>query len=161
MTVRTVERAQFGRVFLAGDAAYTMTPYAGKGTAAGLQDVHNLTWKLAAALRSQASPTLLATYSPERQPIGAFFAHLSGAMADARGLLNSAKMQEHGPTLMGLPDYTYRSAAILAADNQLTTPCQRLAPRRPARHAFAPPLARRSARHLHAQLVPGFLSAGG
>jgi putative polyketide hydroxylase len=126
MSVCTVEQAQVGRVFLAGDAAHTMTPYAGKGAAAGLQDVHNLAWKLAAVLRGQASPALLATYSPERQPIGAFFAQLSGDMADAYGLIDPAKMKEHGQTLLGLPDYTYRSSAILTADDQPTTPASAL-----------------------------------
>ncbi|MVN77568.1 FAD-binding protein [Hymenobacter sp. HMF4947] len=126
MSARTVEQEQFGRVFLAGDAAHTMTPYAGKGAATGMQDVHNLAWKLAAVLRGQASPALLVTYSPERQPIGAFFAHLSGDMADTQGLLSPAKLKEHGLPLMGLPDYTYRSAAILTADDQLTTPASAL-----------------------------------
>jgi putative polyketide hydroxylase len=126
MGVRTVDHAQVGRVFLAGDAAHTMTPYAGKGAAAGVQDAHNLAWKLAAVLRGQASPTLLATYSPERQPIGAFYADLSANMADADGLPNPAKMKEHVQLLLGLPDYTYRSTAVLAADNNPTTPASAL-----------------------------------
>ncbi len=126
MTVRTVAQAQFGRVFLAGDAAHTMTPYAGKGAAAGVQDVHNLAWKLAAALRGQAGPALLTTYNAERQPIGAFYAQLSGDMADADGLVDPAKMNAHAQQLIGLPDYTYRSTAVLATDNHLTTPASAL-----------------------------------
>ena len=122
MRVCAVTQMQFGRVFLAGDAAHTMTPYAGKGAATGVQDVHNLAWKLAAVLRVQASPALLATYSPERQPIGAFYADLSGKMAEASGLLDAAAMKAHAQQLLGLPDYTYRSTAILAADGDLTTP---------------------------------------
>lgn len=126
MRVSTVARAQFGRVFLAGDAAHTMTPYAGKGAAAGVQDVHNLAWKLAAVLRAQAGPALLATYSPERQPIGAYYAHLSGELADAEGLLDPAILKAHAPQLLGLPDYTYRSAAVLAPAGELTTPASAL-----------------------------------
>ncbi|NML65298.1 FAD-binding protein [Hymenobacter sp. RP-2-7] len=126
MTVRSVEQEQVGRVFLAGDAAHTMTPYAGKGAAAGVQDVHNLAWKLAAVLRHQASPVLLATYQAERQPIGQFYADLSGDMADADGLIDPTKMQAHGPQLLGLPDYTYRSTAILAAGGGPTTPASAL-----------------------------------
>ena len=122
LTVRTAAQLQAGRVFLAGDAAHTMTPYAGKGATSGVQDVHNLAWKLAAVLRGQAPAGLLATYDAERQPIGRFFADLSGEMADAEGLLNPAKMKEHVQTLLGLPDYTYRSVAILAADEAPTTP---------------------------------------
>ena len=120
MTVRSVEQAQFGRVFLAGDAAHTMTPYAGKGAAAGVQDVHNLAWKLAAVLRRQATPALLTTYQAERQPIGQFYANLSGDLADADGLLNPARLQQFAPRLLGLPDYTYRSRAIQSTDSQLT-----------------------------------------
>lgn len=126
MAVSTVQQAQAGRVFLAGDAAHTMTPYAGKGAATGVQDVHNLAWKLAAVLHGRAAPALLATYSPERQPIGAFYAQLSGDMADAHGLIDPAKMKQHGLALLGLPDYTYRSAAILAKDDGPTTPASAL-----------------------------------
>jgi len=39
---RVVEKLQQGRIFLAGDAAHTMTPYRGQGTNSGIADVHNL-----------------------------------------------------------------------------------------------------------------------
>jgi len=126
MRVSTVAQLQFGRVFLAGDAAHTMTPYAGKGAATGVQDVHNLAWKLAAVLRGQADPALLDTYSPERQPIGAYYAQLSGEMAAASGLVDTAAMQAQAPQLLGLPDYTYRSTAILAPAGGPTTPASAL-----------------------------------
>jgi putative polyketide hydroxylase len=121
LTVRTVDQQQVGRVFLAGDAAHTMTPYAGKGAAAGVQDAHNLAWKLAAVLRGHARPALLPTYQAERHPLGAFYANLSGEMADAEGLIDPAQLQRFGPLLLGLPDYTYRSAAVQSTDDQLTT----------------------------------------
>ena len=38
---------QAGRVFLAGDAAHTMPPTGGFGGNTGIQDAHNLAWKLA------------------------------------------------------------------------------------------------------------------
>ena len=46
-----------GRVFLAGDAAHEMPPTGGFGMNTGVQDVHNLAWKLAlrAAGRGEAS----------------------------------------------------------------------------------------------------------
>jgi hypothetical protein len=103
-----------------------MTPYAGKGAATGVQDVHNLAWKLAVVLRGQADSSLLNTYSPERQPIGAYYAQLSGDMAAANGLVDTAAMQAHAPQLLGLPDYTYRSTAILAPAGGPTTPASAL-----------------------------------
>jgi putative polyketide hydroxylase len=104
----------------------TMTPYAGKGAAAGVQDAHNLAWKLAAVLRGHASPALLTTYQAERHPIGAFYANLSGEMADAEGLIDPAQLQRFGPQLLGLPDYTYRSAAVRAPDQGPTRPANAL-----------------------------------
>lgn len=57
-----------GRVFVAGDAAHMMPPFAGQGLNSGIRDVDNLTWKLEAVLRGRAGPALLATYEPERRP---------------------------------------------------------------------------------------------
>ncbi|MET8006947.1 FAD-dependent oxidoreductase [Nonomuraea glycinis] len=62
---------QSGRVFLAGDAAHVATPQGGFGMNCGIQDAHNLAWKLAAVLRGAAGPALLDTYTAERRPIAA------------------------------------------------------------------------------------------
>ena len=61
-----------GRIFIAGDATHVMPPYGGFNQNAGIQDVHNLTWKLAAVLDGWASPALLETYGPERRPVAEF-----------------------------------------------------------------------------------------
>ena len=61
------ERYSEGRVFLAGDAAHRHPPTGGLGLTSAIQDVHNLTWKLAAVLQGQAGPELLGTYEPERR----------------------------------------------------------------------------------------------
>lgn len=39
------------------------------GLNTGVQDAHNLAWKLAAVLKGHASETLLSTYEMERQPV--------------------------------------------------------------------------------------------
>ncbi|MGV6875781.1 FAD-dependent monooxygenase [Pseudochelatococcus sp. B33] len=57
------------RVFIAGDACHTHSPKAGQGMNVSMQDSFNLGWKLAAVLRGRASPSLLRSYSDERQAV--------------------------------------------------------------------------------------------
>jgi hypothetical protein len=64
-----------------------MTPYGGKGASSGIQDAHNLCWKLALVLHGQASPALLRTYQEERQPVGLHYAESSGNMSNEYGLV--------------------------------------------------------------------------
>ena len=61
-------RWQVGRVFLTGDAAHMMPPFAGQGLNSGLRDVGNLCWKLAGVLKGQLATSVLASYEPERRP---------------------------------------------------------------------------------------------
>ncbi|TXS54111.1 monooxygenase [Streptomyces sp. uw30] len=58
-----------GRVFLAGDSAHEMPPTGAFGSNTGIQDAHNLAWKLAAVLRGWACPSLLDSYELERRPV--------------------------------------------------------------------------------------------
>jgi 2-polyprenyl-6-methoxyphenol hydroxylase-like FAD-dependent oxidoreductase len=69
LSARLAQRLQLGRVFLAGDAAHTFPPTGGWGLNTGVQEAHNLAWKLAAVLRGRASPQLLQTYEAERRPV--------------------------------------------------------------------------------------------
>ncbi|MHA7209086.1 rifampin monooxygenase [Arthrobacter sp. MDT1-65] len=68
---RQAERYRMGRVFLAGDAAHVHPPLGGQGLNLGLQDSHNLGWKLAAQIDGRAPDGLLDTYHAERHPVGA------------------------------------------------------------------------------------------
>ena len=68
-TAQVAQRFRVGRVFLAGDAAHRFPPTGGFGANTGIQDVHNLAWKLAAVVRGWAHPRLLGTYDEERRPI--------------------------------------------------------------------------------------------
>jgi 2-polyprenyl-6-methoxyphenol hydroxylase-like FAD-dependent oxidoreductase len=69
VNVRMVDRFRFDRVFLAGDAAHVHPPTGGLGMNTGIQDAHNLGWKLALVLSGKADQALLDTYSQERVPI--------------------------------------------------------------------------------------------
>jgi 2-polyprenyl-6-methoxyphenol hydroxylase-like FAD-dependent oxidoreductase len=44
---RQTESYRRGRAFLAGDAAHIHSPAGGQGMNTGIQDAHNLAWKLA------------------------------------------------------------------------------------------------------------------
>jgi putative polyketide hydroxylase len=66
---RIADRYVHGRVFLAGDAAHEMSPTGAFGSNTGIQDAHNLAWKLAAVLEGWAGPALLDTYEAERRPV--------------------------------------------------------------------------------------------
>ena len=66
---RVADRWRVGRVFLAGDAAHLMPPFAGQGMNGGMKDAVNLSWKLVAVLRGQASEDILDTYHIERAPV--------------------------------------------------------------------------------------------
>ncbi|MFB9235125.1 FAD-dependent monooxygenase [Plantactinospora siamensis] len=112
------ERFRVGRVFLAGDAAHVHPPAGGFGANTGIHDAHNLSWKLAAALRGQGGEALLDSYDAERRPLGA-------AMAEQAMVRNRIR---HGTTQPGDHDrmvddiiitlgYRYRSTALTGADS--------------------------------------------
>ena len=58
------------RVVLAGDAAHIHPPIGGLGMNTGLQDAHNLSWKLAGAIQGYLNESVLDTYQAERLPVG-------------------------------------------------------------------------------------------
>lgn len=66
-----------GRAFLVGDAAHRFPPTGGYGMNTGIQDAHNLAWKLALVLRGQAGESLLDTYDVERRPVAQANANFS------------------------------------------------------------------------------------
>lgn len=59
-----------GRAFIAGDAAHIHPPTGAQGMNTGIQDAHNLAWKLALAVRGIAAGGLLDSYDAERRPVG-------------------------------------------------------------------------------------------
>jgi 3-(3-hydroxy-phenyl)propionate hydroxylase len=65
---RVADRFQSGRVFLVGDAAHLMPPWAGQGLNTGIRDVANLAWKLAGAVQGRLASSVLESYETERKP---------------------------------------------------------------------------------------------
>ena len=66
--VRHAEHWRSGRVFLVGDAAHLMPPWAGAGMQSGIRDAFNLCWKLLAVMQGRLPDTVLDTYQAERAP---------------------------------------------------------------------------------------------
>lgn len=69
MAALIAKQYRVGRVFLAGDAAHRLPPTGGFGMNTGIQDVHNLAWKLAMVINEQAKDSLLDSYYTERVQI--------------------------------------------------------------------------------------------
>ncbi|MER6347405.1 FAD-dependent oxidoreductase [Streptomyces sp. NPDC001595] len=82
---RVARSYRSGRVFLAGDSAHEMSPTGAFGSNTGIQDAHNLAWKLAAVLGGWAGEGLLDTYDAERRPV----AEATSARAAARSVEHS------------------------------------------------------------------------
>ncbi|MER7483591.1 FAD-dependent monooxygenase [Streptomyces sp. NPDC126510] len=82
---RVARSYRSGRVFLAGDSAHEMSPTGAFGSNTGIQDAHNLAWKLAAVLDGWAGEELLDTYDAERRPV----AEATSARAAARSAEHS------------------------------------------------------------------------
>jgi 2-polyprenyl-6-methoxyphenol hydroxylase-like FAD-dependent oxidoreductase len=66
---RVAAKFRDGPFFLAGDAAHVHSPVGGQGMNTGLQDAHNLAFKLADVLRGRAGDGWLDRYEAERRPV--------------------------------------------------------------------------------------------
>lgn len=139
--LKVVKQMQQGRVFFAGEAAHAITDIEGRSVNIGIQDAHNLAWKLAAVIKGQADEHLLQTYHTERWPVGRHFVKLAGKKTDQFGVAKKPRLKNKIPlyahTLMiqtgldklfpemklrqlsnhfGLADYQYYSSAVMSED---------------------------------------------
>ena len=117
LSALVADRFSVGRVFLAGDAAHTLPPNrGGYGANTGIDDAHNLAWKLQAVLSRQSSPQLLDSYTAERQPIARLRHDQIFARPDYRRERLPAAQQE---AVQALDDEAmefgqlYRSSAVI------------------------------------------------
>ena len=92
-----------------------MPPTGGFGGNTGVQDAHNLGWKLALVLKGIAGPDLLATYDAERRPVSEFtveqaYSRYVTRWAKHLGTENIQPMANDLDVDLG---YRYRSSAIV------------------------------------------------
>lgn len=110
------ERYRAGRALIVGDAAHTWVPAGGQGMNIGMQDAHNLGWKLAAVVNG-ADESLLDTYESERRPIAVANVNETERIFHAslapRGVLDNA-MRRLLPHLLGLRPVNERIAERFA-----------------------------------------------
>jgi 2-polyprenyl-6-methoxyphenol hydroxylase-like FAD-dependent oxidoreductase len=109
-SAHVAERYRVDRIFLAGDAAHEMPPTGGFGMNTGVQDVHNLAWKLAAVLHGPAAPALLDTYHTERQPLGRVITEQALANSISMG---RTSRQPHG--VIARPEFLNEQGMIFGA----------------------------------------------
>ena len=94
-----------GNVFCLGDAVHRHPPMNGLGSNTCIQDSFNLAWKIAAVMKGHAFPSLLDSYTAERQPVG-------------RGIIRRANDSFHNHSAiwdaLGImsPNLTERKAAL-------------------------------------------------
>src|SRR5665213_1238338 len=92
------ERFGDRRILLAGDAVHLFTPTGGFGMNTGIDDVANLSWKLAAMLQGWGGTSLLESYESERKPIAVRNTRAARAIAQQVGGLNiPAEMEQDSP----------------------------------------------------------------
>ena len=110
MTAQVAARYRDGRIFLLGDAAHRFPPTGGLGLNTGVQDAHNLVWKIAAVEAGWAPASLLDSYEIERQPIARTNADVS--------LRNAVKIVEVGKALGSAEDGGRAGRVAAAIANQ-------------------------------------------
>jgi len=88
---QVIDEYRDGRVFFGGDAAHLNIPTGGFGFNTGMQEIHNLAWKLAYVLRDLAPDSLLDSYQTERRDIAVFNVETSR--------INAINIRETGASL--------------------------------------------------------------
>ena len=132
MAAQIANQYRKGRVFLVGDSAHRLPPTGGFGMNTGIQDAHNLAWKLAFIINHNGSDTLLDTYYDERSPVAlrnikwsaenaSRYAEINETIHSADNEKLKAKLHEQNQNLnyTGLDlGFIYHSSAIISENDQ-------------------------------------------
>ena len=107
------ERYSDGNIFCLGDATHRHPPFNGLGSNTCVQDAYNLAWKISYVERGLANPSLLDSFSTERQPIG-------------EGVIRRANQgfRDHGPVFEALGVLPTDLAERKAQHNELSAPTE-------------------------------------
>lgn len=114
---RATDQLRVGRCFLAGDAAHIHSPVGGQGMNAGIQDAHNLGWKLSLVVAGAAPDSLLDSYEAERLPVARSVArrtHWATRAVVLRNPLARAVRNQMLPWLLGRQSVQRRLARELS-----------------------------------------------
>ena len=96
MAAQVAKQYRHRRIFLVGDAAHRLPPTGGLGMNTGIQDAHNLAWKLAFVLNHNISDALLDTYYDERAPVAK--RNIQWSTENAKRFVDIAKAINSGDT---------------------------------------------------------------
>ncbi len=132
MAAQIATAYRHGNIFLVGDAAHRLPPTGGLGMNTGIQDAHNLAWKLAQVLNHHAADELLDTYYEERAPVAERnikwsrdnakrFVEIAAAIhaGDMETLKLKLQEQQNALNYIGLDlGYLYHSKAVLSENDQ-------------------------------------------
>lgn len=95
MTAQVADKYRSDRVFLVGDAAHRFPPSGGLGLNTGIQDAHNLAWKIAAVRKGIADEALLDSYETERRAVAEI--NTGQSLTNAESALRVFQLEENSP----------------------------------------------------------------
>ncbi len=131
---KLAEQWRRGRVFISGDAAHTMPPYAGQGMLSSVRDSANLAWKLDLVLGG-ADDSLLDTYELERRPHVRTWTEISMAEGAVSCELDPQRAAERDARMLGGENMSHeappdldRGALATGADGVARRPAGTLGP---------------------------------
>ena len=89
-----------GRLFLAGDAAHQMPPFAGQGLCSGMRDAANLSWKLDRVLTGRSTPAIFDSYTTERAQHLKYAIEMSVALGNVICVLDPQQAAERDARML-------------------------------------------------------------